>query len=351
VSDDTRRRLEAAGARSVPPPDEAFADGLEARLLAVAASQPSEAAPATPAAPSRRFRPRLPVLTLGAAAVVAVAIAVGLGQARPTEVLGPELARPVNVEVSLPDGTVLEDPDGMLLPEGAVIVVGDDGSAKIGDMVLGPGDVVRVEDGRLHVERRGGLGVAPGTATPTPRPAPSRTHGPTPPPKPSPTPRPTPASTPRPTPAPTTPPDRTPAPTPTPDRTPAPTPEPVKTDAPPPTAAPTPTPTPPPEIIRPHLRARLVTVAVGLKVAVTWTATYRARSYVLLVTVSRNGPAPDPVYPGSRVLGTFARPPDLPLRFRVPDGAVELKLRVIALRGNGTVLRRSNFVTVTIPVD
>ena len=82
----------------------------------------------------------------------------------------------------------------------------------------------------------------------------------------------------------------------------------------------------------------------------TWTATYRARSYVLLITVSRTAaPPPDPVYPGSRVLGVFAHPPALPLRFRVPLGATELKLRVIALRGNGTVLRRSNIVTITIP--
>jgi hypothetical protein len=83
---------------------------------------------------------------------------------------------------------------------------------------------------------------------------------------------------------------------------------------------------------------------------VTWTETYRAKAYVLIVTVSRTGAAaPDPVYPGSRILGTFARPPDLPLRFRVPDGAMELKLQVIALRGNGTVLRRSNIVTIEVP--
>jgi hypothetical protein len=67
--------------------------------------------------------------------------------------------------------------------------------------------------------------------------------------------------------------------------------------------------------------------------------------------MSRTGIARDPVYPGSRVLGTFVHPPALPLRFRVPDGVVEVKLRVIALRGNGTVLRRSNIVTITIPAD
>jgi hypothetical protein len=85
-------------------------------------------------------------------------------------------------------------------------------------------------------------------------------------------------------------------------------------------------------------------------VAVTWTATWRARSYVLIVSRSRQGPAADLVYPGSRVLGTYAAPPATPLRFRVPEGVTETRLQVIALRRDGSVLRRSNIVTLTIPV-
>lgn len=81
----------------------------------------------------------------------------------------------------------------------------------------------------------------------------------------------------------------------------------------------------------------------------TWTETWRADSYVLIASGSRQGPAPDPVYPGSRILGTYAVPPEGRLRFRVADGIVELKLRVIALRRDGSVLRRSNIVTVTVP--
>jgi hypothetical protein len=67
------------------------------------------------------------------------------------------------------------------------------------------------------------------------------------------------------------------------------------------------------------------------------------------VTVSRKGSAPDPVYPGSRILGEFTAPPERPLRYRVPDRVVELKVQVVALRGNGTVLRRSRIVTIAIP--
>ena len=52
MNDDTRRRLEQAGGRPVPEPDPAFADRLEARLLAVAATSPVPAEP--PPGPSAR---------------------------------------------------------------------------------------------------------------------------------------------------------------------------------------------------------------------------------------------------------------------------------------------------------
>jgi hypothetical protein len=109
-------------------------------------------------------------------------------------------------------------------------------------------------------------------------------------------------------------------------------------------AAATPSPTPP--ILRPRLRARLID---GPRIAVTWTETWRAKSYVLIASLSRRGPASDPVYPGSRILGEFAVPPERRLRYRVPAGVVEVKLQVLALRGNGTVLRRSRIVTIAIP--
>ena len=87
----------------------------------------------------------------------------------------------------------------------------------------------------------------------------------------------------------------------------------------------------------------------GPRIAVTWTATWSAQRYVLVVTASRSGPAPKPVYPGSRVLGEFAAPPDPRLRYRVPDGVDEVRLMVVALRSDGSVLRRSRVVTITLP--
>jgi hypothetical protein len=334
VSDDVTRRLEGAARRDAPAPDEAFADALEQRLLAVAASL----GPATPPTPEPPRAPRRRVALgwrlmgpglIAAAAIVAIAIALS----RPGPVAPPELAAPVNVAVTLVDGTRLEDPDGLLVPEGAVIVVGAGGSAKVGETVLQPGDVATMEHGGLRVEHQGALGSV--TSTPVPRPTAGHTRAPTP--GPGRTPAPTAGRTPAPTAA---------APSPTPVRTSPPTPTPVGSPA-PPTATPTAIPTLAPAIVRPRLRARLL--LDGTRIAVTWTATYKARSYVLLVSGAPSGPAPDPVYPGSRVLGTFARPPELPLRFRVPPGIGEIKVRVIALRGDGSVLRRSNIVTITIP--
>ena len=333
MSDDVRRRLEDAGSREVPPPDVAFADALEARLRAVGASLP----PAAPE-PPRRPRPALGLRLAGVAAVALVAAIAVLLLGPATRPPAPRLVAPVNVEVSLVGGTTLEDPDGLSLPDGTVIRVGEGGFARIGDVTLGPGDVATVRDGRLNVERPT-AGVVPGStpsATAPTAPGPRASHAATPAPS-GPgrtTPGPSPAPTPSPTPSVETPPDRTAEPTV------APTPVPVRTPL--PTASPTPTPT----ILRPRLRARVIS---GPRIAVRWTETWRAASYVLLATASRTGPAPDPVYPGSRVLGTYPQPPETRLRFRVPAGVTEVRLMVVALRKDGSVLRRSRIVALAIP--
>jgi hypothetical protein len=341
VSDDPRARLEEAGRRPAPPPDPAFADRLEARLLAVAGTAPSQPEPGGPRR-SRGRRRRLLVLagaSIGALAVVLV-LTVGVPNGAPQP--APELAAPVNVQVALSDGTVLEDPDGLRLPEGAVVTVGDGGSARIGDTVLRPGDVATIEQGRVHVENERPIGVVTGTASPSPRPDAPRTPGAprrTPSPHPA-TPAPTTRGSPPPSDAPVTP-TPSPSPKPPPTQPPA-TPEPGSS-TPPPTA--TPTPAPVYRTARPRLRARLT--ADGVKIAVRWTETRRARSYVLLVTRSRFGAAPDPAYPGSRVLGTFAHPPAVAFRFRVPEPVIEVRLLVVALGRHGTEVSRSRIVVVS----
>ena len=322
MSADPRRRLEEAGQRPAPDPDPAFADALEARLLTMAASLPP-----VPPPPVRRPGPGARWWPVAAgAALVALALVLAITPGRPAPDSARELVAPVNVEVALADGTVLEDPDGLVLPEGAVVRVGPGGSARIGDLALGPGDVATLSGGRLRVAHGEAVVQVPGGATPTSTATHGATNGPTG----SPT---SPASMARPTPAPTLAPTGDPA---------SGSPAPARTEV-PPSVKPTPTATP--AILPPRLRAR----AIGeSRVAVTWTATWRAASYLLLITGSRQGPAPDPVYPGSRILGEFARPPETPLRFRVPDGVVEVRLMVVALRRDGTELRRSLVVTVAV---
>jgi hypothetical protein len=336
VSDETRRRLEQAGSRPVPQPDPEFAERLEARLLAVAATSPVPPEPTGPVrSPGRRRRSI--ALALAALSALAVVLAVTLGTPNSQPGPAPLLAGPVNVTVALTDGTVVDATDGLSLPDGAVVTVGEGGYARIGDQVLHAGDVVTIESGRPRIDHDRPIGVVtqtPGHATsrpttrPTTRPtsAPNRTPRPTAPPTPKPTPKTTPA------------PDRTPKPTSTPEPTPTPTP-PVETGPPP-----TPSPSPVPLTFRPRLRAHAN--PAGDRVVLRWTATRRAASYLLIVTRSRVGPAPDPVYPGSQVFRQFAAAPDHWLRFRVLDPVVEVKVMVVALGPHGHEVSRSRIVTV-----
>lgn len=325
MNDDVSRRLDEAGRRPAPPPDPAFADALEARLHAVAATMVPASTP-----PPRRRRPAAGrwAVVAGLAAVVLVVTALGLGLGR-ADRAAPDtaLAAPVNVEVVLVNGTILEDPDGLLLPEGAVVRVGDGGSARIGEVVLRAGDVATVGRGGVEVVRPTPVAVVPD-------PSPDRTH------RPATTPATgSPPVSPTPAPSPSAVPQRTSSPSLAPDATRPPT----ATAA---AATPRPTPTPTPAIVRPRLRAVL---GDGPRIAVRWTETWSAARYVLVATVSRSGPAPDPVYPGSRILGEFAVPPSRAFWVRVPDGVVEVRLMVAALREDGRILRRSRVVTVTIP--
>ena len=104
-----------------------------------------------------------------------------------------------------------------------------------------------------------------------------------------------------------------------------------------------------PLTFRPRLRAHAN--PAGDRVVLRWTATRRAASYLLIVTRSRVGPAPDPVYPGSQVFRQFAAAPDHWLRFRVLDPVVEVKVMVVALGPHGHEVSRSRIVTVTTGGD
>ena len=340
MTGDPRRDLEEAGRRAAPPPDPEFADRLEVRLLAIAGT-PSPAPAPAPRGPRRAAALRLRLALTGATLAVA-AVVVLLVMGRPDASPQLALARPVNVQVTLSDGTHLEDPDGLSLPDGAVVTVGDGGFAVIGGTELHPGDVATITQGRLHVEhdRPDGVASATSPAAPrsTPRSTPKGSQGP------DRTPKPTAERSPKPTPKPTPTPHRTPKPaaTPTaPPPTPAPTPS-----SPPPTAEPTPSPSAPAVHLtqRPQLRAHAN--PAGNRVLVRWTATKRAASYLLIVTRSRVGAAADPEYPGSRVFRTFAKAPKHWIRFGVLDPVVEVRVMVVALGKHGHEVSRSRIAIV-----
>ena len=308
MSREVRRRLEDAGRQPVPDVDPSFAEALEARLLAVAASAPPSPEPPRRRGPSRWVRVAASGATLAVAALVIALVVAGTRPPADDAVLvALELVAPVNVEVALADGTTLEDPDGLVLPEGTVIVVGDGGSARIGETVLRPGDIATVEHGDLRVEHRGVVGSVPATPGPSgaradclalagrdaradARPDPS-------------TRRDAEADADAATPAPTS-------------GGMPPTPAPTPATAAPPTVAPRPRrPRPPRSSGRgfvPGSSTARASLSVDRDLSRPFVRADRDRG--------GSGPAPDPVYPGSRVIGTFARPPELPLRFRVPAG-------------------------------
>ena len=67
-----------------------------------------------------------------------------------------------------------------------------------------------------------------------------------------------------------------------------------------------------------------------------------------MITRSRTGEAARPAFPGSPVLGQFARAHPTPLRFRLPVGVVQVKLMVVALDKDGHVLWRSRVVRIAL---
>ena len=271
--------------------------------------------------------------------MAAVVVLLVMGQ--PAKAPQLALAQAVNVQVTLSDGTHLENPDGLSLPDGAVVTVGDGGFAVIGGTELHPGDVATIAKGRIQVEHDRPDGVASATSPATPRSTPRST------PKasqaPDRTPKPTAERSPKPTPKSTPAPNRTPKPAATPT---APPPTPAPTPSPPPTAEPTPSP------VGPARAAHAAAQAPGPREPCrqpgpgALDGDARAASYLLIVTRSRVGAAADPEYPGSRVFRTFAKAPQHWIRFGVLDPVVEVRVMVVALGRHGHEVSRSRIAII-----
>ena len=238
---------------------------------------------------------------------------------------------------------MLENPDGLRLPEGAVVTVGDGGSARIGDTVLRPGDVATIEHGRVEVEHDQPVGAASGDLDRhAARDAPADAAGHR---------RPR-GRTPKPTAQPTAQADAQADARPRshaqadrdPDRATADAgPDPVADADRRAHAVAT---APAPHLTaRPRLRAHAN--PAGNRVLVRWTATRRARSYVLIVTRSRVGPAPDPGVPGlARSSASSRRPRSGGSGSGSLDPVVEVRVMVVALGRHGHEVSRSRIAVV-----
>ncbi len=139
TDDDLQRRLDALGRSETPSIDPAFADGLESDLRAMAA------------VPQRTT----PLAWLLRPSVVVAALAILAGFAffvSRSEPAGLEFASADDTSVSIPGAPDLSSGmAGQMLPEGARITVGPDGSATVGGVVLDPGTVAVVVNGVIEV--------------------------------------------------------------------------------------------------------------------------------------------------------------------------------------------------------
>ncbi|MCI0634796.1 MAG: hypothetical protein L0206_12895 [Actinobacteria bacterium] len=134
------RRLRALARSAVPGPRDEFVDELRGRLRATGL-------------PPRKRRPMLlrPGLALAAAAIAAVIVA-GVLVGTPTDDRL-TLTNATDAVVVLPDGRVVSHPQGLALPDGAVVRTGTSGSVRAGNDELGPNREARVREGRLVNER------------------------------------------------------------------------------------------------------------------------------------------------------------------------------------------------------
>jgi hypothetical protein len=141
TDDDLRERLDAWGQSSPPAVTDMFADNLESELRVRAAQR-------TGAAPRPIWRPL--------AGLVAASVLILAGYLATTRIATDNgtvvvLATSQDSTVILPDGTELDSPTSLDLPDGSRIEVGADGSASVNSVVLGAGSVAEIVDGRVEV--------------------------------------------------------------------------------------------------------------------------------------------------------------------------------------------------------
>ncbi len=139
-ADELEQQLHRLGSTSQPAPDPAFANRLETdlRLLAIDSQQAKRAI----------WRPVLGAL---AASVLVMVGVFSLMRLNPTPTDELVMSAAHQTSLVLPDGTEVVASDGTSLVDGTRIVVGSDGGAVVGSLVLSPGTVAVVVDGQIEI--------------------------------------------------------------------------------------------------------------------------------------------------------------------------------------------------------
>jgi len=132
MTDDMHRHLTALGSSAVPDPDAAFADHLELQL------RDMRAVDATQMPAPRRWP-----ATVAAVAFSVAVVAFGISTIQPG-IDSVRISSATGAQLHLPNGSVIEAKPGLEMPEGAWVEVGPSGSASIGELLLGPGQVAEV---------------------------------------------------------------------------------------------------------------------------------------------------------------------------------------------------------------
>ena len=170
--------LEPLARAEVADLDAAARDRIEAGLRVQHAARPTADGPAR--------SPRRWLVAAPALVVLLVVVTVALLARDTAPAVALEVRDAMDVVVTLPDGSTVQDPaDGFALVDGAVVVIADGGSITIDDVTLPGGTTVTVRDGRLvtdvvattTTDPPGDDGTAPVRPEPEPE-APSTTRPP-----------------------------------------------------------------------------------------------------------------------------------------------------------------------------
>lgn len=157
TDDDLTDRLRRIGSEPGPPPDQAFADGLDSRLRVLHAERAGGST--RPAFPTW-----LPLATV-AAAVLVVAVGVSLLRSSPPAEVVMTVAS--DTDIYLPGDETTPGVAGLVLPDGARIVVGPEGEAVVDGVVLASGTEAIVVGDHIAVvatDEERSAGIQPSTA-------------------------------------------------------------------------------------------------------------------------------------------------------------------------------------------